>query len=94
MNLPGVPSAVCTLFEENAEDNSEHALRTCSYIRVRAENLLQALQHKDPTMTFDSITFLDSRSEDLYPMTLLTVSILEQVLISRVDRPSVRAQVE
>ena len=51
MNLPGVPTAVCTLCEENAEDTSEHALLTCSYIRVGTENLLLAFQHEDPTMT-------------------------------------------
>ena len=79
MNLPGVPSAVCTLCEVNAEDNSEHALLTCSYTRVGSENLLLALQHEDPTMTLERIKFLDFRSEDLYPMTFLTVSILEQL---------------
>ena len=86
MNRPGVPSAVCTLCEENAEDNSEHALLTCSYIRVGAENLLLALQHKDPTMTLERIRFLDFRSEDLYPMTFLTASILEQLWTSRVEK--------
>ena len=58
MNLPGVPTAVCTLYEENAEDNSEHALFTCSYFRVEAENLLLALQHKDLTVTLERINFL------------------------------------
>merc|ERR1719376_290816 len=33
MNLPGVPSAVCTLCSDNEEDNSEHALLTCSHIK-------------------------------------------------------------
>ena len=99
MNLPGVPSAVCTLCEVNAEDSSEHALLTCSYIRVGSENLLLALQHEDPTMTLERIKFLDFRSEDLYPMTFLTASILEQLWTSRVEKkrctwPSVRAQVE
>ena len=42
MNLPGVPSAVCTLCDGNAEDTSEHALLTCSYIRVGSENFLLA----------------------------------------------------
>ena len=37
-----------------------------------------ALQHKVPDMTMEMIRFLDFRSEDLYPMTLLTVSILEK----------------
>ena len=77
MNLPGVPSVVCTLWEENAEDNSEHALLTCSYIRVGSENLLLALQQEDPTMTLERIKFLDFRSEDLNPMTFLTASILD-----------------
>ena len=30
INLPGVPSAVGTLCDENVEDNSEHARLTCS----------------------------------------------------------------
>ena len=99
MNLPGVPSAVCTLCEVNAEDSSEHALLTCSYVRVGSENLLLALQQEDPTMTLERIKFLDFRSEDLYPMTFLTASILEQLWISRLEKkrctwPSVRAQVE
>ena len=85
MNLHGVPSGVCTLCEENAEDNSEHALLTCSYIKVGAENLLLALQHEDPTITLERI-FLDFRSEDLYPMTFLTASILEQLWISRLEK--------
>ena len=47
----------------------------------------------------ERIKFLDFRSEDLYPMTFLTASILEQLWASRVDKkictwPSVRAQVE
>ena len=42
---------------------------------------------------------LDFRSEELYPMTFLTASILEQLWTSRVEKircawPSVRAQVE
>ena len=74
MNLPGVTSAVCTLCEIEEEDNSEHALPN---IRVGAENLLLALQQEDPTMTLERIKFLDVRSEDLYPMTFLTASILE-----------------
>ena len=99
MNLPGVPSAVCTLCDGNAADTSEHALLTCSYIRVGSENLLLALQQEDPTMTLERIKFLDFRSEDLYPMTFLTASILEQLWISRLEKkrctwPSVRAQVE
>ena len=99
MNLPGVPSAVCTLCDGNAEDTSEHALLTCSYIRVGSENLLLALQQEDPAMTMERIKFLDFRSEDLYPMTFLTASILEQLWISRLEKkrctwPSVRAQVE
>ena len=99
INLPGVPSEVCTLCEVNAEDSSEHALLTCSYIRVGSENLLLALQQEDPTMTLERIKFLDFRSEDLYPMTFLTASILEQLWISRLEKkrctwPSVRAQVE
>merc|ERR1712013_427043 len=99
MNLPGVPSAVCTLCDGNAADTSEHALITCSYIRVGSETLLLALQQEDPTMTLERIKFLDFRSEDLYPMTFLTASILEQLWISRLEKkrctwPSVRAQVE
>ena len=53
MNLPGVPSAVCTLCDGNAEDKSEPALLTWSYIRVGAENLLLACLHKDPNMTLE-----------------------------------------
>ena len=99
MNLPGVPSAVCTLCDGNAADTSEHALLTCSYIRVRSENLLLALQQEDPTMTLERNKFLDFRSEDLYPMTFLTASILEQLWLSRLEKkrwtwPSVVAQVE
>ena len=45
-----------------------------------------ALQHKVPDMTKEMIRFLDFRSEDLYPMTLLTVSIQEQLLTSSVDK--------
>ena len=77
---------------------TEHALLTCSYIRVGSENLLLALQQEDPTMTLERIKFLDFRSEDLYPMTFLTASILEQLWTStekkRCTWPSVRAQVE
>ena len=99
MNLPGVPSAVCTQCEVNAVDNSEHALLTCSYIRVGSENLLLALQHEDPTMTLERIKFLDFRSDDLYPVTFLTATVLEQLWISRTEKkrctwPSIRAQVE
>ena len=86
MNLPGVPSAVCTICEVNAEDDSEHALLTCSYIKVGAEKLLLALQHEDPTMTLEKIKFLDFRSEDLYPMIFLTASILVKLWISRVEK--------
>ena len=46
MSLPGVPSAICTLCFDNKEDNSEHALLTCSYIKVGADNLLLALQQE------------------------------------------------
>ena len=63
MNLPGIPSAGCTLCEDNEEDNSEHALLTCSYIKVGAENLLLALQHKVSDVTMEKIKFLDFRSE-------------------------------
>ena len=97
MNLPGVPSAVCTLCKDNEEDDAGHALLICSFVKVGAENLLLALKHKDPTM--ERITFFDFRSEDLYPLTFLTATILEQLWTSRVqkkrcDWPSVRAQVE
>ena len=54
--------AVCTLCEEKAGDNSEHALLTCSYIRVGGENLLLALQQEDLTMTWERIKFADFRS--------------------------------
>ena len=99
MKLAGVPSAVCTLCEDNKEDEAEHALLTRSYISVGAENLLLALKYGDPTMTLERIKCLDFRFEDLYPMTPLTASILEQLWTSRVqkkrcDWPSVRAQVE
>ena len=101
MNLSGVPSAVCTIREVNEEGNSEHAILTCTYVRVGAENLLLALQHEDPTMTLERIKFLDFRSEDFYPMTFLTVSILEQLWTwtSTVEKkrcacPSVHTQVE
>ena len=99
MKLPGVPSAVCTLCEDNEEDDAGHALPTCSFVKVGAENLLLALKHVDPTMTLERIKFLDFRSEDLYPLTFLTATILEQLWTSRVQKkrcewPSVRAQVE
>ena len=99
MKLPGIPSAVCTLCSDNKEDNSEHALRTCSIIKVGADNLLLALKQEIPDMTLERIKFLDFRSEDLYPMTFLTASILEQLWLSRTEKkrctwPSVRAQVE
>ena len=99
MNLPGVSSAVCTLCLDNEEDNSEHALLTCSYIKVGADNLLLALKQEIPDMTLERIKFLDFRSEDLYPMTFLTASILEQLWLSRTEKkrctwPSIRAQVE
>ena len=50
-------------------------------------------------MTLERIKFLDFRSEDLYPMTFLTASILEQFWSSRVEKklsawPFVCAQVE
>ena len=99
MKLPGVPSAVCTLCDDNEEDDARHALLTCSFVKVGAENLLLALKHVDPTMTLERIKFLDFRSEDLYPLTFLTATILEQLWTSRVqkkrcDWPSVCAQVE
>ena len=99
MSLPGVPSAVCTLCLDNEEDNSEHALLTCSYFKVGADNLLLALQQEIPDMTLERIKFLDFRTEDPYPMPFLTASILKQLWISttekkRCDWPSVRAQVE
>ena len=99
MNLPGVSSAVCTLCLDNEEDNSEHALLTCSYIKVGADNLLLALKQEIPDITLERIKFLDFRSEDLYPMTFLTASILEQLWLSRTEKkrctwPSIRAQVE
>ena len=93
MNLPGVPSAVCTLCSDNEEDNSEQALLTCFHIKVGA------LKQEIPDITLERIKFLDFRSEDLYPMTFLTASILEQLWLSRTEKkrctwPSVRAQVE
>ena len=99
MSLPGVPSAVCTLCLDNEEDNSEHALLTCSYIKVGADNLLLALQQEIPDMTLERIKFLDFRSDDLYPLTFLTATVLEQLWISRTEKkrctwPSIRAQVE
>ena len=50
-------------------------------------------------MTLERIKFLDFRSEDPYPMTFLTASILEQLWLSRTEKkkctwPSIRAQVE
>ena len=50
-------------------------------------------------MTLEMIKFLDFRSEDTYPMTFLTASILEQLWLSRTEKkgctwPSIRAQVE
>ena len=99
MNLPGFSSSVCTLCLDNEEDNSEHALLTCTFIKVGADNLLLALKQEIPDMTLERIKFLDFRSEDLYPMTFLTASILEQLWLSRTEKkrctwPSVRAQVE
>ena len=60
MNLPGFSSSVCTLCLDNEEDNSEHALLTCSYIKVGADNLQEI-----PDMTLERTKFLDFRSEDL-----------------------------
>ena len=99
MSLPGVPSAICTLCLDNKEDNSEHALLTCSYIKVGADNLLLALQQEIPDMTLERIKFLDFRSDDLYPVTFLTATVLEQLWLSRTEKkrctwPSIRAQVE
>ena len=99
MSLPGIPSAVCTLCLDNEEDNSEHDLLTCSYVKVGADNLLLALQQEIPDMTLERIKFLDFRSEDPYPMIFLTASILEQLWLSRTEKkkctwPSIRAQVE
>ena len=37
---------------------------------------------------FEKDIFLDFRSEDLYPMTFLTVSILEQLWASRIEKTS------
>ena len=88
MNLPGFSSSVCTLCLDNKEDNSEHALLTCSFIKVGADNLLLALKQEIPDMPLERIKFLDFRSEDLYPMTFLTASILEQLWIARVDKKS------
>ena len=51
MKLPGVPSAVCTLCEDNEEDDAGYALLTFSFVKVGAENLLLALKLEDPTMT-------------------------------------------
>ena len=50
-------------------------------------------------MTLERIKFLDFRSDDLYPMTFLTATVLEQLWISRTEKkrctwPSIRAQVE
>ena len=99
MSLPGVPSAICTLCFDNKEDNSEHALLTCSYTKVGADNLLLALQQEIPDMTLERIKFLDFRSDDLYPLTFLTATVLEQLWISRTEKKrctwlSIRAQVE
>ena len=99
MKLPGVPSAVCTLCDDNEEDDARHALLTCSFVKVGAENLLLALKHVDPTMTLERIKFLDFRSDDLYPVTFLTATVLEQLWLSRTEKkrctwPSIRAQVE
>ena len=99
MNLPGFSSAVCTLCLDNEEDNSEHALLTCSYIKVGADNLLLALRQEIPDMTLERIKFLDFRSDDLYPVTFLTATVLEQLWLSRTEKkrctwPSIRAQVE
>ena len=99
MNLPGFSSSVCTLCLDNEEDNSEHALLTCSFIKVGADNLLLALQQEIPDMTLERIKFLDFRSDDLYPVTFLTATVLEQLWLSRTEKkrctwPSIRAQVE
>ena len=50
-------------------------------------------------MTLERIKFLDFRSDDLYPVTFLTATVLEQLWISRTEKkrctwPSIRAQVE
>ena len=57
------------------------------------------LSQEIPDMTLERIKFLDFRSEDVYPMTFLTASILDQLWISRTEKkrctwPSIRAQVE
>ena len=58
-----------------------------------------ALKHVDPTTTLERIKFLDFRSDDLYPVTFLTATVLEQLWLSRTEKkrctwPSIRAQVE
>ena len=50
-------------------------------------------------MTLERIKFLDFRSDDLYPLTFLTATVLEQLWMSRTEKkrctwPSIRAQVE
>ena len=50
-------------------------------------------------MTLERIKFLDFRSDDLYPVTFLTATVLEQLWLSRTEKkrctwPSIRAQVE
>ena len=75
----GISPTVCTLCLGTEVYNSEHALLTCNYIKVGADNLLLALQQEINYMTLERIKFLNFRSEDLYPMTFLTASILEQL---------------
>ena len=82
MNLPGVPSAVCTLCDGNAADTSEHALLTCSYIRVGAENP-SASSSTWRSNYVCGLNFVDFRSEDLYHMTFHTASILDHLWASR-----------
>ena len=64
-----------------------------------APHLLLALRQEIPDMTLERIKFLDFRSDDLYPVTFLTATVLEQLWLSRTEKkrctwPSIRAQVE
>ena len=67
INILDTPSAVCTLREDNIEDNCEQALLTYSYIKVCAEILLLFLQRKYLNMTAQTLKFLDFRPKDMYP---------------------------
>ena len=85
IKLPAISSAVDTLFDDTDKDNSRHSLLSCSFVKVGSENPLLALLHKILDITMGMINFF-FRSENFFPMIFLTVSILEQLWISRLEK--------